>query len=47
MHIIYVHGFNSYIGSTTAAKLRSLDLMPIEEIGYPSDGMFEDNLQWI
>ncbi len=27
MRIIYVHGFNSYIGSTTGAKLRALDLM--------------------
>ena len=44
MRIIYIHGFNSYIGSTTAAKLRALNLMDIFEIGYPSDGMFEDNL---
>lgn len=44
MRIIYVHGFNSYIGSTTGTKLRTLNLMDIFEIGYPSDGMFEDNL---
>ena len=44
MRIIYIHGFNSYIGSTTAAKLRALNLMDIFEIGYPSDEMFEDNL---
>ncbi len=44
MRIIYVHGFNSYIGSATGAKLRTLNLMDIWEIGYPSDGLFEDNL---
>ena len=44
MRIIYIHGFNSYIGSTTAVKLRALNLMDIFEICYPSDGMFEDNL---
>ena len=44
MRIIYIHGFNSYIGSTTCAKLRTLDLMDTFEIGYPSDGLFEDNL---
>ena len=44
MRIIYVHGFNSYIGSTTAAKLRTLNLLDIHEIGYPSNGMLEANL---
>lgn len=44
MRIVYIHGFNSYIGSTTVAKLRKLNLMDILEIGYPSNGMFQANL---
>ena len=36
MKIIFVHGFNSYIGSTPASKLRALNLGEVMEIGYPS-----------